>query len=216
MQTINADDLIDMAVYADECGYEIEVMYADAAHPFNIFGQAVYASDAPLLLHKSFAPIVQNAAKLCRERSDYRMILHDGLRPCDRQQAIQETDLVRANPNWLQDIPGRGRLFSPPGRGAHPRGMAIDISLKDNNGNSLDCGTKVDEMSPLSARKVEGLSETAKTNRALLDGCMLDAAKTLDLPLFLLPAEWWDFRFPADLYNQYAPIPAHPAITPAA
>lgn len=216
MQMINADDFVDMAKTAEECGYAVEVMYADAAHPFNIFEQAIYAPETPLLLHKSFAPIVQNAAKLCRDRSDYKMVLHDGLRPSDAQLAISETDLVRANPDWLVDQPGRGRLFSPPGRGAHPRGMAIDISLRDRQGNIVDCGTKVDEMSPLSARNAEGLSEIARANRAFLDACMLDAAQGLGLPLVPLPAEWWDYRFPADVYNQYAPIPSHPAIILAA
>lgn len=209
MQRIKPSDLINMADQAQKHGYRIESMYADAGHPFNMFGQAIYRHDAPLLLHQDFAPIVHLAAQYCRQRSSLHFVLHDGLRVTDAQENMQSTDIVKANPDWMENVPGRGRLLSPPGGGAHPRGMAIDISLSDEHGVTQDCGTKVDEMNALTSRKAVGLSETAKQNRALLDQCMSDAAKQLNKPLILLEAEWWDFRFPCDIYNQYTPISDH-------
>lgn len=217
MQTIKADDLVDMTCDTDE--YAVDLMYADAYHPFNIFSQAFYKSDARLYLHKDMAKLVKTAATLCKKRSNYHFALHDGMRPVDAQSLIQNSSLVQQNPDWLVDIPGRGRLLSPPGMGGHPRGMAIDISLRDSHGCPVDCGTLVDDMSPLSARQARDISDEAKQNRALLDSCMMDAATQHALPILLLPAEWWDFRFPQEYYNRYAPMHDHelpqPLVIPA-
>jgi D-alanyl-D-alanine dipeptidase len=35
---------------------------------------------------------------------------------------------------------------------------------------------------------------------------MMDAAEQAGVELFPLPQEWWDFRLPAEIYGQYAPL----------
>jgi D-alanyl-D-alanine dipeptidase len=108
---------------------------------------------------------------------------------------------------WLMEP----RLFSPPGKGGHPRGMAIDIILETADGAILDMGTAFDYLTPDPAinpahRDFAGISDTAKRNRRILEDFMVAAAKDLGQPLLPLPAEWWDFRFPKAVLEQYKAI----------
>ena len=105
------------------------------------------------------------------------------------------------------------RLLSPPGGGAHPRGMAIDLSALDEKGNLLDMGTVFDHLAANSApennpahRAYKSLGKTAAQNRKSLSNAMNEAAQALNIPLFPLPQEWWDFRLPAEIYQAYAPL----------
>jgi D-alanyl-D-alanine dipeptidase len=119
------------------------------------------------------------------------------------------TKRVQDNPHWL-DEPA---LLSSPGSGAHPRGMAIDVSLEDEGGTLLDMGTDFDfladdpnaEANP-AHRDHPNLDATTKKNRKMLDDAMFTAAATLGIPLIGLPQEWWDYRLPLDIYSQYAPL----------
>jgi hypothetical protein len=43
-------------------------------------------------------------------------------------------------------------------------------------------------------------------NRQALEDYMIRAAKICGQDLLPLPSEWWDFRFPKDRVNAYAPI----------
>ena len=44
------------------------------------------------------------------------------------QTAMGKTQIVKDNPDWLEEP---NRMVSPPGNGAHPRGMAIDVCVFD-------------------------------------------------------------------------------------
>lgn len=205
--TIPPSDLVAMDTLATLTPLRIDIVYAQAAHPENMFKEAIYRPDARLWLHRDFAEIVALAAKRCFEQSGYVFVLKDGLRTTDAQEKIVQTAIVRANPHWLQEP----RLFSPPGKGGHPRGMAIDIVLETKDGKLLDMGTSFDYLTTdpavnPAARNFEGISNEAKRNRKILEDFMVAAAKELNKPLLPLPAEWWDFRFPADYLAHYAPI----------
>ena len=58
----------------------------------------------------------------------------------------------------------------------------------------------------MKSEEIVKLSEEIKYNRALLDDAMSQAASALNIPLFPLPQEWWDFRLPPGISNQYAPL----------
>ena len=135
--------------------------------------------------------------------------MYDGLRTTDAQHAMTQSEVVKNNPQWLEPP----RLLSPPGAGAHPRGMAIDIGLRDAGGALVDMGTDFDFLAQNSAaefnpahRAYPHLKLQHRKNRAVLDNAMLRAAECLHLPLFLLPQEWWDFRMPEEIFNSYAPL----------
>lgn len=203
MKTIPPSDLVDMRVLSRNASYKIDMVYADAHHPENIFDTAFYKKSAGLYLYKDLARIVIRAAETIR---GYNMILvlKDGLRPVETQAAMQETDIVKANPQWMQG--GDNRLLSPPGKGGHPRGMAVDVSLETLNGEHIDCGTPFDAMVPQSRRDYTDLPQSCLHYRQLLTNTMSAAAKHYNIPLHPLSSEWWDYRYPAEIYNEYAPL----------
>jgi hypothetical protein len=65
MAIIPPEDLIAMDTLADTTPLRIDIVYAQPAHPENMFREAIYRPDARLWLHKDFAPIVVLAAKRC-------------------------------------------------------------------------------------------------------------------------------------------------------
>ena len=209
-RTIPPEDLIAMDTLADEAPFRVDIVYAKPSHPENMFKEAIYRPKARMWLHRDFAPIVTLAAKRCHEIHGYYFVLKDGLRTTEAQAKICDTPIVKANPHWLQEP----RLFSLPGKGGHPRGMAIDIILEREDGSILDMGTAFDYLTPDPSvnpahRDYRDISDEAKTNREILEDCMTRAARDLGKPLLPLPAEWWDFRFPSDILDLYAPLSDH-------
>ena len=200
-------DLVAMDEYVGSHPLLIDIVYANADHPRNIFGRAIYRADARLWLHRDMADIVLAAAQICYDRHGLLFELKDGLRPVEAQAAMLDTDIVRAHPQWLEDP----RLLSPPGKGGHPRGMAIDIILKTEAGGIVDMGTPFDHLvtdkndNP-AARDYRGLDDHVYKNREKLESAMVEAGDRAGKPILPLPAEWWDFRFFPEYSNQYSPI----------
>lgn len=192
-------DILPMDLFGDE-PFQIDLVYAHANHPNNIFGVALYHESARLSLNKDLARIVIAAARTIYQKHGYKLVLKDGLRPVEAQFAMGQTKIVQDNPHWLQEP---GRLISPPSAGGHPRGMAVDVSLMDKNGHAIDMGTCFDEMTPQSARGYRDFSQSILDHRELLEDAFVTEAARLNLPLLPLPSEWWDFRFPRDHYQHY-------------
>lgn len=186
----------------------VELAYRSAAPP-NIFGK-IYQDSAALWLHQDLAKIVLLASLILHEaHQGYRFVLYDGLRTIEAQALMAESAIVKANPHWL--VPPR--LLSPPGAGAHPRAMAIDIGVEDERGALLDMGTAFDHLAEDSGfehnpahRDYRHLRAEHAVNRAILDTAMRKAADLLKTPLVFLPQEWWDFRLPETVYEQFAPL----------
>lgn len=204
-QKIVSADLLDMAVETAGLPVRIEVAYARDDNL--LFGGRIYRPDAKLWLHKALAHVVVVAAKGLVDK-DLRLVLYDGLRTSTAQALMLETRAVKAHPQWLEEP----RLLSPPGAGAHPRGMAIDVSLERLDGVLLDMGSAFDYLSddpsPTGnvAHRDYAHGEVVRANRALLDGVMMGAARSVGVDLLALPQEWWDFRLPQETYGQYAPL----------
>lgn len=209
MEALPPGSLIPMDAFTAHAPVSVDVVYAQADHPRNIFGQAIYRPGARLWLHEDLARVVLLAARTLQDRAGWSLELKDGLRPVEAQQAMQQTAIVQANPHWYE--PGPRRLLSPPGQGAHPRGMAIDVCVRGPDGGEIDMGTPFDyltedrENNP-AARAYRDLPEEILTRRALLETAFTDAGERLSLPVVPLPSEWWDFRFPPETYNLYAPV----------
>lgn len=207
MKKIIPEHLIAMDAYTKSHPLKIHVAYARDDN--TLFGQRIYRQDAQLWLHKDLASIVLRAVEICQQRHNHSFILYDGLRTIEAQAAMLKTQRVQDNPHWLEEP----RLLSPPGAGGHPRGMAIDIALLDAQGTLIDMGTEFDYLANDASpdhnpahRNYTGLTDAVVQNRVMLDQSMADAASELNLPLLPLPEEWWDFRLPANIANQYEPL----------
>lgn len=203
---IDPAQLIPMDLFT---GDELRVELAYAG-PKSFCG-IVYRPGARLWLHEDLAVITVLAARLAWARHRCRLILYDGLRTVTAQAAMLETDIVRAHPQWLAP---ESRLLSPPGVGGHPRGMAVDVSLETAAGALLDMGTKFDAFPEQGAdaavnrahRAHPGLPAEIQRNRQWLDAAMGDAAAHFKRALLPLSVEWWDFRFPHDDTERFAPL----------
>jgi len=205
-KTISPDDLVCMNDYAWEHPLAVELAYMTNNNL--LFGEQIYRTGAKLWLHKDLAKIVIEASRRVFKETGGVLVLYDGLRVTNAQERMLETQRVKDNPQWLEEP----RLLSPPGAGGHPRGMAVDVSIKDMHGKLFNMGTAFDFLAedPAAdsnpAHREYQHPETIMGNRQLLNDVMLGAAQSLGLVLEKLPQEWWDYRFPKSVYEQYAPL----------
>lgn len=193
-KTLQSKDLVPMDLYEQDHPIQIDLAYAQDDN--RLFGTRIYRSNARLWLHQDLAKIVCTASRDIFSQTGKSIILYDGLRTTDAQNAMLKTQRVRNNPHWLKEP----RLLSPPGAGAHPRAMAVDMSIAN-----LHMGTDFDDLSKRAHRDYAHPPEIMR-NREILSHAMINAAKILKIPLLPLPQEWWDFRFPPDVYEDYAPL----------
>ena len=201
------DTLMPMDLFTGAAPIRIDLVYANPVHARNIFARALYHPQARLWLHEDLARIVLRVATRLYRQHEWTLMLKDGLRTVEAQAMMQESDLVQANPHWSNAPPDK-RLLSTPGNGAHPRAMAIDVGVIDADGKEVDMGTPFDFFTTdpnnnPAARDYMNFPQTVLDNRRALEKTFTDAAASLDLPIVPLRSEWWDFRFPADLYNGF-------------
>jgi len=191
------ENLICFDDYVDKYPLLVDLVYAQATHQNNIFKTAIYHPAAKCWGHRDMVLLTLRAAEICYQKSGFLFEIKDCLRPVEAQAAMMETDIVKAHPQWVSEP---DRLLSPPGVGGHPRGMAVDIILKNQQGEKLDMGTEFDYLTAdfsknPAARDYAHRAEILK-NRSLLDQSMAQAAAEYKKELLPLPQEWWDFRFP--------------------
>lgn len=201
-------DLVDLSSFTASHPVKIDVVYAQPNHPDNIFKVGIYRPEAKMWCYRELAPIILRAADICFEKSGYIFELKDCLRTIEAQALMAQADIVKANPHWLQEP---NRLLSPPGKGGHPRGMAVDIILLTENGDQVDMGTSFDHLTTdpannPAARSYTKLSPTVLAHRILLQDSMIEAANDAGREILPLPQEWWDFRFMPAYANMFEPV----------
>ncbi|CAM5182405.1 D-alanyl-D-alanine dipeptidase OS=Castellaniella defragrans OX=75697 GN=ddpX PE=3 SV=1 [Castellaniella defragrans] len=179
-------DLIELTEAHD--GLRVALAYAT---PANLVGRAVYAPGACCALRPSAAECLRRAVRAARQ-SGHAILVFDAYRPAAVQRIFW---------NLLPDP----RYVADPAQGSnHTRGVAVDLSLLDEEGAPLDMGTGFDAMCDQSHRDREDLPAAVQRNRQMLLGIMLQAG------FRSIPTEWWHFELPdaAD----YALIPEDPKV----
>ena len=181
-------------MFAGDAPFSIDLVYAQAGHPHNHF-PGLYHPQARLLVHRLLLPTILCAARLA-QRANVTLQVLDCFRPVEAQETM-------AQHGYLPE------LIMPPGTGAHPRGLAVDVQLLDAAGQLLDMGTPFDFFTDdlannPAARDWPDLTPEQRANRRLLDDIMREASDDFDL--IGLPQEWWDYRAPRHVYEQYAPM----------
>jgi D-alanyl-D-alanine dipeptidase len=207
-QNITLTNLVALDDFTGTHPLKVDLVYAQAAHPDNMFKTAIYRPDAKMWGHRDMVAVILKAAQICHERSGWIFEVKDCLRTVEAQALMQQSEIVRQNPQWLTEEP---RLLSPPGKGGHPRGMAVDVILLDENGAEIDMGTKFDYLTKDRANNPAARAYTKFTpavlqHRRLLEESMMEAALDFGRELLPLPQEWWDFRFLPEYTNRFAPI----------
>ncbi len=156
----------------------------------NFTGKPLYKQ--PLCYLHMEAEAALNHAIALAARHGYRFKIFDAFRPHEVQQAL-----------W-DDTPDENFLSHPEtGSMPHCRGVAVDLTLVDADGNELDMGTGFDEFDPASHHGNPSISPEAERNRLLLMGIMMTAGWDF------YRNEWWHYQlFNAREYELFTDISA--------
>ncbi|MDK6076646.1 M15 family metallopeptidase [Massilia varians] len=164
-------------------GIAIDLRYAT---PNNFVGRDLYSPFDCAWLHRDAAAALEKVvAWLKQRRPGYTALVLDALRPQRVQQQLWDALEGTGLQMYLAN-PARGSI--------HSYGMALDITLLDEQGRELDMGTGFDDMTNLSHPALEEgflitgeLLESQVANRRLLREGMLEAG------FFGINTEWWHF-----------------------
>jgi zinc D-Ala-D-Ala dipeptidase len=140
----------------------------------NFTSQPVY-TNAACYLHPEAVDGL-NAAILLARAQGLRLKIFDALRPSEAQWVLWNHT---PDPDFLAD-PRRG---SP-----HSRGIAVDLTLIDQQGQELEMGTAFDAFTSLSHHGNDEITAEAQRNRFLLLGIMTTAGWDF------YRNEWWHYQ----------------------
>ncbi|MDN0084542.1 M15 family metallopeptidase [Crenobacter sp. SG2305] len=152
----------------------------------NFIGRDLYGHfDGGFLHRRAATQLAEAARRLQRYKPGWRLLVLDALRPGRVQRQLWAA--VEGTPKEIYVAnPDRGSI--------HSFGMAIDLTLEDENGVEQDMGTPFDDFTLLShpAREKEmlangKLSAQQHASRLLLRRCMTEAG------FATIPTEWWHF-----------------------
>lgn len=152
-------------------GVVLDLVYATDK---NFTGKRIYKREA-CFLHPDAAESLHKASMIAGALG-LRFKIFDGFRPTEAQWILWEHT---PNPEFVAD-PGVGSL--------HSRGIAVDLTLIDEQNHELPMGTAFDDFTPLSHHGVTSLSVEAQKNRLLLLGIMTAAGWNF------YPNEWWHYQ----------------------
>ena len=164
----------------------VSLMYSRAD---NFTGHVLYTDLTRAYLHpKAAAALAKAQARLKQLRPDLSLKVYDAARPMSIQQRMW--DKVKDTPKYFY-------VSNPAhGGGLHNYGMAVDITLCDAKGDTLDMGTKIDYMGAAAhidreeaLVKAGRISRQAQKNRRLLREVMRYAG------FKPLRTEWWHFNY---------------------
>jgi zinc D-Ala-D-Ala dipeptidase len=160
-----------LEINVESHGVVLDIAYAT---PRNFTGKPVYVRPG-CYLHPDAAARLKEAVHLA-EALGLQLKIFDAFRPSEAQWVLWN---CRSDPEFLAD-PRRG---SP-----HSRGVAVDLTLLDADGNELDMGTEFDAFTPLSHHANRAIAPAAQRNRFLLLGLMTAAGWDF------YGNEWWHYQ----------------------
>ncbi len=154
----------------------IDLRYATAN---NVCGHKLYDSQI-CYLHQD-AEIALKKAVVAAAHLNLRIKIFDAFRPLAVQQYMFDF--------FASDLTKDGFISNPQtGSIPHCRGVAIDLTLVDANGNELEMGTDFDEFSELAFHRCYKISLEAQRNRLILLGIMTLAG------FDFYSKEWWHYQ----------------------
>lgn len=152
----------------------IDLKYATAD---NLTGAPIYR-EARCLLHKDAVAALAKSISIA-QLAGLSLVVYDAYRPQQAQSILWE---VCPDPQYVVDVAIGSN---------HSRGTAIDVTLKDANGQVLDMGAGFDEMHDRSHAYHPSVPPQAQRNRLLLNAIMFGGG------FVGISSEWWHFELPA-------------------
>lgn len=166
-------------------GVLVDLRYASKN---NFTGEVLYDSHAARpLLHRDAAEKLRIAASIIKAaHPEWNLLVLDALRPRSVQRRLW--DCVKGTPQEIYVAnPDRGSI--------HNFGLAVDLTIADQDGRELDMGTPFDSFEELAQPRheekffAEGkLSAQQIAQRRLLRNAMTEAGFSP------IPHEWWHFN----------------------
>ena len=162
-------DLVEIA--PPDFAVDLDLAYAGAG---NFTGAAVYGR-AACYLHRDAAAALTRACRAAAA-AGLGLRIFDAYRPTKAQWVLW-------NPTPDTEFLADPRKGSP-----HSRGVAVDLTLLDPDGDALPMGTPFDAFTPLSHHGNDGVDRQARANRLLLLGLMTEAGWGF------YRNEWWHYQ----------------------
>lgn len=160
---------------------DIDLRYATSD---NLTGKPMYRNARALLRAEAMQALKRCAAMAAAQ--GLRLRVFDAYRPVAAQWLLWN---VLPDPDFVAD-PRTGPM--------HSRGVAVDLTLADRDGEPLDMGTGFDDMTVQSGHGRTDIPVMAQRHRALLLGLMAASGFSHN------PTEWWHYNLPD--WQNYAPL----------
>lgn len=163
----------------------VDMMYAK---PDNFVGEVMYDFTEAYLHPKAAHAVVKANKLLAKLRPGYRLCIYDATRPMRVQQKMW---------NKVKGTPQQNYVSNPKnGGGLHNYGLAVDVSIIDEKGDSIDMGTAVDALTPLShIDKEEELVRTGKMTKEAMENRRLLRRVMREAGFKTIRTEWWHFNY---------------------
>lgn len=182
----------DLAWLAHDPGYSdvsnipnvrVDLRYASEN---NFLGQNLYGEFRRCFLERTAAEKFRKAAQdLEKVRPGWKLLVFDCLRPRSLQQKL------------FAAVEGTSRqpyVANPRSGSIHNYGLAVDLSLEDEQGREVDMGTKFDDFTPLAQPSQERESvASGKLTGAQLGNRLLLRKIMTGAGFIQLPIEWWHY-----------------------
>ncbi len=164
-------------------GIAVDLRYAT---PHNFIGRDLYSPYDCAWLHVDAAAALERVvAWLQEKRPGCTPLILDALRPQRVQQQLWDALEGTGLQMYLAN-PARGSI--------HSYGMALDITILDENGQELDMGTGFDDMTELSHPKLEeGFLQTGALTGLQVENRRLLRAAMFQAGFVGINTEWWHF-----------------------
>jgi D-alanyl-D-alanine dipeptidase len=153
--------------------FDVEIMLAYATAD-NITGKPIYRQ-AACYLHEKAAAKMRAAIALAAPLG-LRFKIFDAYRPTEAQWKLWDA------------FPSEEFVANPRRGSPHSRGVAVDLTLIDAQGEELEMGTGFDDMRPLSHHARTDIPLAAQRNRFTLMGIMSAAGWDF------YKNEWWHYQ----------------------
>jgi len=151
----------------------LDLVYATAD---NLIGQPIYAT-ARCLLHEEAELRLRKAVEFAA-LAGFKLKVFDGYRPPQAQEILWKH---LPDPRYVADIVQGS---------SHSRGVAVDLTLVDEQGLDLDMGTAFDTMDERSHHFHPQLAAQIQRNRLWLLAIMTQAG------FACIDSEWWHYELP--------------------
>lgn len=176
---LNDTSFVNLKEYSKDFVYDMKYSTSD-----NFLKSKVYDCAECFLRLKTVKALLNANAEFMK--AGYKIKIFDCYRPLDIQKKMWK---IVSNPDYVAN-PSKGSI--------HNRGGAVDITLVDVDGVTLDMGTDFDFFGIEAGHNYQNLSQTIKSNRTLLKSIMIkNGFNAMD-------SEWWHYNLKSALNDKVA------------